>query len=81
MDADILVIGAGAAGLAAARTLGDAGRRVLVQQDYVHGMLPWMHITMELLADAVEHLVDVSASRGYAVTGCDTSAEMVALAV
>src|SRR5215210_4125163 len=30
MDADILVIGAGAAGLAAARSLADAGRRVIV---------------------------------------------------
>lgn len=46
-----------------------AGRSVLIQQDYVHGMLPWIHVTMELLADAVEHVVDVSASRVYAVTG------------
>src|SRR5215212_4528059 len=30
MDADVIVIGAGAAGLAAARTLADAGRRVIV---------------------------------------------------
>jgi monoamine oxidase len=30
MDADVLVIGAGAAGLAAARALADAGRRVVV---------------------------------------------------
>jgi hypothetical protein len=46
-----------------------AGRSVLIQQDYVHGMLPWIHVTMELLADVVEHVVDVSASRVYAVTG------------
>src|SRR5689334_7896959 len=30
MDADVIVIGAGAAGLAAARVLADAGRRVIV---------------------------------------------------
>ncbi len=30
MDADVLVIGAGASGLAAARVLADAGRRVIV---------------------------------------------------
>ena len=46
-----------------------AGRSVLIQQDYVHGMLPWIHVTMELLADAVEQVADVSASRVYAVTG------------
>lgn len=44
------------------------GRSVIVQQDYVHGMLPWIHITMELLHDAVEHVADVPASRVYAVT-------------
>ncbi len=54
-----------------------AGRSVLVQQDYVHGFLPWIHITMELLADAVEHVVDVSASRVYAVTG-EITAERLA---
>src|SRR5436190_1773137 len=32
MDADVLVIGAGASGLAAARALADAGRRVIVPE-------------------------------------------------
>lgn len=45
------------------------GRSVLIQQDYVHGMLPWIHVTMELLADAVEELGDISCSRLYAVDG------------
>lgn len=45
-----------------------AGRSVLIQQDYVHGMLPWVQVTMELLADAVEHIVDIGGSRVYAVT-------------
>lgn len=45
------------------------GRSVLVQQDYVHGMLPWIHVTMELLGDAVERVGDVAGSRVYAVTG------------
>lgn len=47
-----------------------AGRSVIVQQDYVHGMLPWIHVTMELLGDVVEHVEDVpwSGSRVYAVT-------------
>jgi hypothetical protein len=43
-------------------------RSVIVQQDYVHVWLPWIHITMELLQDAVEHIVDVASSRVYAVT-------------
>jgi hypothetical protein len=54
-----------------------AGASVLVQQDYVHGFLPWIHITMELLSDVVEHVVDVSASRVYAVTG-EITAERLA---
>jgi len=43
------------------------GRSVLVQQDYVHGMLPWIHVTMELLEDALEHVADVYGCRVYAV--------------
>jgi predicted O-methyltransferase YrrM len=27
------------------------GRSIVVQQDYAHGFCPWIHITMELLAD------------------------------
>ncbi|MGN6189347.1 MAG: hypothetical protein ACTHOE_10635 [Conexibacter sp.] len=53
------------------------GRSVLIQQDYVHGMLPWIHITMELLGDAVERVADISGSRVYAVTGA-LSAERLA---
>lgn len=53
------------------------GRSVLIQQDYVHGFLPWIHVTMELLADSVEHVADVAASRVYAVTR-DIPAERLA---
>ncbi|MDO8184074.1 hypothetical protein Q5424_02750 [Conexibacter sp. JD483] len=54
-----------------------AGRSVLIQQDYVHGMLPWIQVTMELLADSVEHVVDTGGSRVYAVTRA-ISAEQLA---
>jgi len=54
-----------------------AGRSVIVQQDYVHGMLPWIHITMELLDDAVERIADEAGSRVYAVTG-EITAERIA---
>jgi hypothetical protein len=53
------------------------GRSVLVQQDYVHGMLPWIHITMELLQDSLERIVDTGGSRVYAVTR-DIPAERLA---
>jgi len=53
-----------------------AGRSVLVQQDYVHGMLPWIHVTMELLDDAVEQIGDVAGSRVYAVTSEITEARL-----
>jgi hypothetical protein len=53
------------------------GRSVIVQQDYIHGMLPWIHITMELLRDSVEQVADVSCSRVYAVTA-DITAETLA---
>jgi hypothetical protein len=33
-----------------------AGRSVLVQQDYVHEWAPWLHVTMELLADAFTYV-------------------------
>jgi hypothetical protein len=32
------------------------GRSVVVQQDYVHEWLPWVHITMELLSDHFERV-------------------------
>jgi hypothetical protein len=54
-----------------------AGRSVIVQQDYVHGMLPWIHITMELLDDVVERIADEVGTRVYAVTG-EIDAERVA---
>lgn len=54
-----------------------AGRSVIVQQDYVHGLLPWIHLTMELLGDCVEHVADVPCSRVYAVIG-EISAERLA---
>jgi hypothetical protein len=54
-----------------------AGRSVIVQQDYIHGMLPWIHITMELLRDSVEQVADVPCSRVYAVTA-DITAETLA---
>ncbi len=31
------------------------GRTALVQQDYVHEWLPWIHVTMEILADCFEY--------------------------
>lgn len=45
------------------------GRSVVIQQDYVHGMLPWIHVTMELLEDVLEPVLDIYGSRVYAVTG------------
>ena len=32
------------------------GRTVLIQQDYVHEWLPWIHVTMEILHDHFEYL-------------------------
>jgi hypothetical protein len=53
-----------------------AGRSVIVQQDYIHGMLPWIHITMELLGDSLEQVADVCCSRVYAVTGDITAGRL-----
>jgi hypothetical protein len=39
-----------------------AGRSVVVQQDYVHEWLPWIHIAMELLADHFDLVDDVPGS-------------------
>jgi hypothetical protein len=39
-----------------------AGRSVVVQQDYVHEWLPWVHITMELLAGHFERVEAIPAS-------------------
>jgi predicted O-methyltransferase YrrM len=45
------------------------GHSVVVQQDYVHEALPWLHITMDLFADALE-LVDFVPGTGSAVFVC-----------
>jgi hypothetical protein len=45
------------------------GRSVIVHQDFVQGMFPWIPISMELLADVTEQVADVSPSRVFAVTG------------
>jgi hypothetical protein len=38
------------------------GRSIVVQQDYVHEWLPWIHIAMELLADHFELIEEVPGS-------------------
>jgi hypothetical protein len=45
------------------------GRSVVVQQDYVHEWLPWIHITMELLGDYFERVATVPGSPSV-VFGC-----------
>lgn len=45
------------------------GRSVVVQQDYVHEWLPWVHITMELLARHFERLEVIPGSPSV-VYGC-----------
>jgi hypothetical protein len=38
------------------------GRSIVVQQDYIHEWLPWIHITMQLLEDCFERIAVVSGS-------------------
>jgi hypothetical protein len=46
-----------------------ANRSILIQQDYIHEMLPWLHISMELLADHFR-LVDFVPGTASAVFAC-----------
>jgi hypothetical protein len=46
-----------------------AGRSVVVQQDYIHEWLPWVHIGMQLLADNFDRVKVVPASPSV-VFGC-----------
>ena len=41
------------------------GRSIVVQQDYLYGYCPWIHISMELLADHLRWIDDVPCSRVY----------------
>ena len=43
-----------------------AGRSFVIQQDYVHEWLPWIHIAMELLADHFERVDEVPGSPSVA---------------
>lgn len=45
------------------------GRSVIVHEDYICGILPWIHISMEVLSDVTERIADVYPTRVYAVTG------------
>ena len=45
------------------------GHSIIVQQDYMWGFGPWIHITMELLAESVTILDSMLCSVAYLVTG------------
>ena len=44
------------------------GRSIIIQQDYIWGAAPWIHITMELLAPSVTILDSMQGSVAYLLT-------------
>ncbi len=41
------------------------GKSILIQQDYNHGWLPWVHMTMAFFEDYFEYIADHNGSRVY----------------